>query len=263
MGILNVTPDSFYVESRKQTEADIHARIETILEEGGGIIDVGGYSSRPGGADVSLDEEMERLAPALRILNRHYPDAVWSIDTFRAIIARRCVEDYGAAIINDISGGADAEMFATVARLQTPYILTHTTGTPQTMQQQTAYDNLIVDIRKYFADKVYALELLGVNDIILDVGFGFGKTLEQNYHLLRRLADFALFERPLLVGLSRKSMIYQFLGTTPADSLNGTTALHTLALLGGAHILRVHDVRQAVETVRLVDQYRNGNNPDE
>jgi dihydropteroate synthase len=258
MVILNVTPDSFYAGSRKQTEAAIDARIQTILEEGGRLIDVGGYSSRPGAEDITPEEEMRRLVPALRILSKHYPDAVYSVDTFRAGIARRCVEDYGAAIINDISGGTlDSDMFSAVARLHVPYILVHIAGTPQTMQQHAAYENLTVDIRKYFADKVYELELLGVNDVILDPGFGFGKTLNQNYQLLRRLEDFAVFGLPLLVGLSRKSMIYNLLETTPADSLNGATALHTLALLGGANILRVHDVRAAVETVRLTCKYIN------
>jgi dihydropteroate synthase len=258
MGILNVTPDSFYAGSRKQTEATMDERIHTILAEGGRLIDVGGYSSRPGADDIPPEEEMRRLLPALRILSKHYSDAAYSVDTFRADIARRCVEDYGAAIINDIGGGTlDPDMFAAVARLKVPYILVHTAGAPQTMQQHAAYDNLIVDIRKYFADKVYELDLLGVNDIILDPGFGFGKTLDQNYLLLRRLEDFAFFGRPLLVGLSRKSMIYELLETTPADSLNGTTALHTLALMGGANILRAHDVGAAVETVRLTCKYMN------
>jgi dihydropteroate synthase len=256
MGILNITPDSFHSASRKQTEAAIHDRIETILNEGGRIIDAGGYSSRPGAAGVSPEEEMERLALALRILKTQYPEAIVSVDTFRADIARRAVEEYGAAIINDISGGeADAEMFPALARLRVPYILMHMRGNPQSMQQFTTYDNMIVDIRKYFADKVYELELLGVNDIILDPGFGFSKTLEQNYELMSRLKDFALFDLPLLAGISRKAMIYKLLDTTPDDSLNGTTVLHTLAVLNGVDILRVHDVREAVEVVRIMDKY--------
>jgi dihydropteroate synthase len=258
MGILNVNPDSFHIPSRRQTEAEIHSRIETILEEGGHIIDIGGYSSRPGAAEVTEEEEMRRLASALQIVNAHYPEAIVSVDTFRAGVARRSVEVYGASLINDISGGGlDAGMFRAVADLQVPYILMHMQGDPQTMQQFTGYDNLIVDIRKYFAEKVYELELLGVNDIILDPGFGFSKTLEQNFELMRRLDDFSVFELPLLVGVSRKSMIYKLLDITPENSLNGTTVLNTLALLKGADILRVHDVKAAVETVRLVNTYSN------
>jgi dihydropteroate synthase len=258
MGILNVTPDSFYAGSRKQTEADINKRIEAILQEGGRIIDVGGYSSRPDAADVSPEEETARLAFALRILGRQYPEAIVSVDTFRAGVARRCVEEYGAAIINDIAGGdLDPDMFQTVAGLQVPYIMMHMRGTPQTMQQFTAYDNLVVDIRKYFSEKVYRLEQLGVNDIILDPGFGFSKTIEQNYQLMRHLNDFSIFGLPLLVGISRKAMIYKYLGATPSESLNGTSILNTLALLKGADILRVHDVKEAVEAVKIVYKYNN------
>jgi dihydropteroate synthase len=258
MGILNVTPDSFHVGSRTQTEVEITKRIETILHEGGQLIDIGGYSSRPDADDVSPEEEMARLAFALKILNRHYPDAIVSVDTFRADVARRCVEEYGVAIINDISGGElDAGMFQTVADLQVPYILMHMRGTPQTMQQFTAYDDLIVDIRKYFADKVYRLEQMGVNDIILDPGFGFSKTIEQNYQLMHHLNDFDIFGFPLLVGISRKAMIYKYLDTTPSESLNGTSILNTLALLNGADILRVHDVKEAVEVVKIVSKYTN------
>jgi dihydropteroate synthase len=256
MGILNVTPDSFHAGSRKQTEADIHSRLEAILGEGGRIVDIGGYSSRPAAAEVPEEEEMRRLSLALGIVKAHYPEAVVSVDTFRAGVARRSVEEYGAAIINDISGGElDPGMFRTVAALRTPYILMHMRGAPRTMQQYTRYDHLTADIRAYFANKLYELELLGVNDIILDPGFGFSKTTEQNFELLRSLDEFALFERPLLAGVSRKSMIYETLRITPGDSLNGTTVLNTLALLKGASILRVHDVREAVEAVRLVEQY--------
>lgn len=258
MGILNITPDSFYENSRKQTEAGIAGRVETILEEGGEIIDIGGYSTRPQAAEVSEEEEMARLAFALGIVKRHYPDAAVSVDTFRAGIARRCVEEYGVAIINDISGGElDREMFPTVAALQVPYILMHMRGTPQTMQEHTSYDDLVVDIRKYFAGKIYALQLLGVNDIILDPGFGFSKTTAQNYRLMHHLKEFAIFGLPLLVGISRKGMIYKFLDCTPAESLNGTTVLNTIALLNGAAILRVHDVKAAREAVRLVTNYTN------
>ncbi|MDR1258602.1 MAG: dihydropteroate synthase [Tannerellaceae bacterium] len=256
MGILNVTPDSFYAGSRRQTEADIHNRITSILEEGGRIIDIGGYSSRPSACEVPEEEEMQRVALALQILNRHYPGAIASVDTFRSGVARRSVEVYGAAVINDISGGElDAGMFETIAALQVPYILMHMRGTPQTMQQYVTYDNLLVDVRKYLADKIYKLELLGVNDIIIDPGFGFSKTTEQNFELMRHLDEFAIFGLPLLVGVSRKSMIYKTLGISPGDSLNGSAVMHTLALLKGADILRVHDVREAVEAVRLIEQY--------
>lgn len=255
MGILNVTPDSFYEGSRKQTETDIRNRIEEILQEGGRIIDLGGYSSRPDAQDVSPEEEMERLCLALRILRDEYPKAMVSVDTFRADIARRCVEEYGAAIINDISGGElDAAMFPTIADLHIPYIIMHMRGTPKTMQQHCDYQNLTADILLYFSKKIEQLHLMGVNDIIIDPGFGFSKTLEQNYELMRHLADFSLFEKPLLVGISRKSMIYKLLGGTPTESLNGTTVLNTYALLNGANILRVHDVKAAVEAVRIFKQ---------
>jgi dihydropteroate synthase len=258
MGILNITPDSFYAGSRKQTEADITKRIETILQEGGQIIDIGGYSSRPDADNVSPEEETARLAFALKILNRHYPDAIVSVDTFRADVARRCVEEYGVAIINDIAGGElDSGMFQTVAALQVPYIMMHMRGTPQTMQQFTVYNDLIADIRKYFSDKVYRLEQMGVNDIILDPGFGFSKTVEQNYQLMHHLNDFDIFGFPLLVGISRKAMIYKYLDTTPSESLNGTSILNTLALLNGADILRVHDVKEAAEVVKIVSKYNN------
>lgn len=191
MGILNVTPDSFYAGSRKQTEADIEERIQAILSEGGQIIDIGGYSSRPDAEEVSPEEEMERLAFALKILNAHYPEAVVSVDTFRANVARKCVEDYGVAIINDISGGElDPAMFGTVAGLNVPYIMMHMRGTPQTMQQHTGYTDMMEEIMLYFASKVRELRLLGVNDIILDPGFGFSKTVDQNYLLMNRLQEF-------------------------------------------------------------------------
>ncbi len=258
MGILNVTPDSFYADSRKQTEAAIEERIQAILSEGAQIIDIGGYSSRSDAAEVSPEEEMERLAFALKILNAHYPEAIVSVDTFRAGVARRCVEEYGAAIINDISGGElDPGMFATVAELKVPYIMMHMRGTPQTMQQHTDYADMMEEIMLYFAAKVRELHLLGVSDVILDPGFGFSKTVSQNYQLMGHLKEFEVFGLPLLVGISRKSMIYKFLGGTPAESLNGTTVLNTYALLNGADILRVHDVKAAVEAVKLVSKTVN------
>lgn len=258
MGILNVTPDSFYADSRKQTGAAIEERIQAILSEGAQIIDIGGYSSRPDAAEVSPEEEMERLAFALKILNAHYPEAIVSVDTFRAGVARRCVEEYGAAIINDISGGElNPEMFAAVAELKVPYIMMHMRGTPQTMQQHTDYTDMMEEIMLYFAAKVRELHLLGVSDVILDPGFGFSKTVSQNYQLMGHLKEFEAFGLPLLVGISRKSMIYKFLGGTPAESLNGTTVLNTYALLNGADILRVHDVKAAVEAVKLVSKTVN------
>lgn len=257
MGILNVTPDSFYAGSRKQTEAAIIDRIETILREGASIIDVGGYSSRPDAAEVSETEEMQRLEMALQPLLQHYPDVVVSVDTFRSSVARQCVEKYGVAMINDISGGElDERMFDTVAQLRVPYIMMHMRGTPQTMQQQTDYEDVAADLLKYFSQKLERLFRLGVNDVILDPGFGFSKTLTQNYELMRHLGDFRILGLPLLVGVSRKSMIYKLLETTPEESLNGTTVLHTYALLQGADILRVHDVRAAKEAIRIVQQLK-------
>lgn len=254
MGILNVTPDSFYVGSRMQTEIDITHRIEQIVGEGAGIIDVGAYSSRPNAENVSPAEEMERLRMGLGILRKVQPDAVVSVDTFRADVARMCVEEYGVAIINDIAAGEmDGDMFRTVADLNVPYIMMHMQGTPQNMQQNPHYDNLLKEVFMYFARKVQQLRDLGVKDIILDPGFGFGKTVEHNYELLAHLEEFRIFELPLLAGVSRKSMIYRLLGTTPQEALNGTTVLDTICLLKGADILRVHDVREAVETVKIVE----------
>ena len=253
MGIINVTPDSFYASSRTQTEMALARRVEQVVAEGASILDIGGYSSRPGAADVSPEEEMARLRRGLEVIRRVHPEAVVSVDTFRASVARQCVEEYGVALINDISGGEmDAEMFPTVAALGVPYILMHMQGTPQTMQQAPHYDHLLRDVFLYFARKVQQLRDLGAKDIILDPGFGFGKTMEDNYALLAHLDEFGIFGLPLLVGVSRKSMITRLLGITPDDALNGTTVINTLCLAKGAHILRVHDVRQAVEAVRLV-----------
>ena len=258
MGILNVTPDSFYAGSRTQTEAEIVRRVRQIVSEGAAIIDIGAYSSRPNADNVSSREEMERLRMGLKILFEIQPDAVVSVDTFRADVARMCVEEYGVAIINDIAAGEmDTDMFHTVAALNVPYIMMHMQGTPQSMQQHPHYDNLLEEVLLYFARKVQQLRDLGVKDIILDPGFGFGKTIEHNYELLSHLEDFRIFELPLLVGVSRKSMIYRLLDITPQEALNGTTVLDTICLLKGADILRVHDVKEAVETVRIVQAMRN------
>ena len=258
MGILNVTPDSFYAGSRTQTEAEIVRRVKQIVSEGAAIIDIGAYSSRPNADNVSAREEMERLRMGLKILFEIQPDAVVSVDTFRADVARMCVEEYGVAIINDIAAGEmDANMFHTVAALNVPYIMMHMQGTPQSMQQHPHYDNLLKEVFLYFARKVQQLRDLGVKDIILDPGFGFGKTMEHNYELLSHLEEFRIFELPLLVGVSRKSMIYRLLDITPQEALNGTTVLDPICLLKGADILRVHDVKEAVETVRIVQAMRN------
>ncbi|MGI6881927.1 dihydropteroate synthase [Bacteroides sp. KG123] len=261
MGILNVTPDSFYSVSRMQTEEEIARRAEQILAEGAGIIDIGAYSSRPDAADVSAREEMERLRFGLTVLRKTCPDAVVSVDTFRADVARMCVEEYGAAIINDIAAGEmDAGMFDTVAQLNVPYIMMHMQGTPQNMQQHPHYDNLLKEVFQYFARKVQQLRELGVKDIILDPGFGFGKTLEHNYELLAHLEEFRVFGLPLLAGVSRKSMIYRLLGGMPQEALNGTTVLDTICLLKGADIIRVHDVKEAVETVKIVEAMKKHTN---
>lgn len=259
MGILNATPDSFYAGSRTQTEAEIAARVHQIVDEGAGIIDVGAYSSRPGADDVPAEEEARRLRHALDIVRREAPDAIISVDTFRADVAKMCIEEGGAHIINDISGGTlDKNMFRTVARLRVPYILMHIQGEPHTMQQAPHYDNLEQEVFLFLSQRVDQLRQLGVADIILDPGFGFGKTLAHNYELMNCLEDFREFDLPLLVGISRKSMIYKLLGTTPAEALGGTIALNTIALMKGAHILRVHDVRAAVETVRIVETMKTG-----
>lgn len=253
MGILNVTPDSFYAESRTSDEEHIAARVQQLMDDGADMIDIGGYSSRPGADDVSPEEEMNRLRRGLRVVRRLYPEVPISVDTFRADVARMCVEKEGADIINDISGGMmDRQMFRTVARLGVPYILMHMQGTPDTMQQAPHYDNLRREVMLYFAERIDRLCQMGAKDIIVDPGFGFGKTLEHNYELFHHLDDFNLFNLPLLVGISRKSMIYKLLGGTPQTSLNGTTVLNTIALMKGAHILRVHDVKEAVEAKRIV-----------
>lgn len=252
MGILNITPDSFYADSRTQSEEEIAARLTRLTEEGADMIDIGAYSSRPGADDVPEEEEMARLRLGLSVTRRLFPDIPVSVDTFRADVAKMAVEECGADIVNDISGGEmDKRMFRTVARLGVPYVLMHMQGTPDTMQQAPHYDNLRQEVMCYFAERIDRLCQMGAKDIIVDPGFGFGKTLEHNYELMAHLEDFHAFHMPVLVGISRKSMIYKLLGGTPQSSLNGTTVLHTMALLKGAHILRVHDVKQAVEAKQI------------
>lgn len=255
MGILNITPDSFFDGGKYFSESDkIKARIDQILTEGGKIIDIGAYSSRPGADDVSEDEEYRRLARAFDVIAANYSDLTISVDTFRSGIARKAVLEFGADIINDISAGEiDKNMFTTVAELNVPYILMHMQGRPADMQDSPTYADVVEDIVLYLSRKVMELRQLGVKDIIIDPGFGFGKTLEQNYALLNRLEAFDVFELPLLVGISRKSMIYKLLNKTPHESLNGTTVLNTLALTKGASILRVHDVKEAVECVTIFE----------
>ena len=252
MGILNVTPDSIYSDSRTPDEAHITDRVRQMMDEGADMIDIGGYSSRPGADDVTPEEEMDRLRRGLRIVRELYPEVPVSVDTFRADVARMCIEEEGADIINDISGGMmDRQMFRTVARLGVPYILMHMQGTPATMQVAPHYDNLRREVMLYFAERIDRLCQMGAKDIIVDPGFGFGKTLEHNYELMNHLDDFAVFNLPLLVGISRKSMIYKLTGGTPQTSLNGTTVLNTISLVKGAHILRVHDVKAAAEAKQI------------
>lgn len=253
MGILNVTPDSFFAESRTPDDEHIAQRVKRLMDDGADMIDIGGYSSRPGADDVSEEEEMDRLRRGLRIIRQLYPEVPVSVDTFRANVARMCIEEEGADIINDISGGMmDRQMFKTVARLGAPYIMMHMQGTPDTMQLAPHYDNLRREVMLYFAQRIDRLCQMGAKDIIVDPGFGFGKTVEHNYELMEHLEDFHIFHLPLLVGISRKSMIYKLLGGTPQTALNGTTVLNTISLLKGAHILRVHDVKEAVEAKRIV-----------
>lgn len=253
MGILNLTPDSFYDGGRYKDEAAVLTQVERMCAAGAAFIDIGAYSSRPGGAHVSEDEELKRLLPLLEVVVKHFPEIAISIDTFRSKVAAESLER-GAALINDITAGSlDSAMLSTVARYQVPYIAMHLKGTPQTMQNEAVYTDLIQEMHRYFSEKIREATAKKINDLIIDPGFGFAKTVEHNYTLLHHLDLFQIFKVPLLVGLSRKSMIYKTLKTSPQDALNGTTALHTIALLKGAHILRVHDVKEAVECVTLVE----------
>lgn len=252
MGILNITPDSFYKGSRYTNDEDIIKAAARMIEDGADILDIGGYSSRPGAVDIPVDEEGRRVLKAIKIILREFSDAVISIDTFRAEIAREAVAGCGAQIINDISGGdADAEMFGIVEKLNVPYILMHMQGIPRTMQQNPVYDDVVADILKWFGERIFKLHSVGVKDIIIDPGFGFGKTTEQNFEILQRLGDFSITGLPLLTGMSRKSMVWKTLGLSADEALNGTTVLNTIALLKGADILRVHDVKEAVQAIKL------------
>lgn len=258
MGIVNVTPDSFFAGSRIDGAKALGERLDTLVREGAALADLGAYSSRPGAEEVNPEEERRRLRPALQILRDEYPDLPVSVDTFRSDVARMAVEEYGASMINDISGGGlDPAMYRTMAELQVPYILMHMKGDAKTMQQQASYSDVTLEVIDYFAQRVGQLLELGVHDIILDPGFGFSKTTAQNYELLAQIGSLVeAFTQPLLVGVSRKSMIYRPLGISPEEALNGTTFLHALALERGAKILRVHDVRPAVEAVQLYKELR-------
>jgi len=257
MGILNITPDSFYKRSRYNTDAEIVKAAATMLEEGADILDVGGYSSRPGAKDITIEEESERVLRAIRLINRKFPDSIISVDTFRANVAMEAVSDCGAKLINDISGGeGDPGMFKTIEKLNVPYILMHMKGAPVTMQDNPVYDDIIADILRWFGEKIFKLKSAGIKDIIIDPGIGFGKTTDQNFELLRSMSEFSITGLPLLVGLSRKGMIWKTLDITPDDALNGTTALNAVALMNGADILRVHDVKEAVQTIKLINKLK-------
>ena len=260
MGVLNVTPDSFHSDSRAMDEGAIAARAAKLVAEGVDIIDVGAFSTRPGASEVSEDEEIARLSKALPLVKAIAQKALVSVDTFRARVARKCVEDFGVDIINDVSGGnLDDSMFETVAELQVPYVLGHMRGTVSDMMEFTDYENVVRDVLSELGDRLQQLALLGVNDVIIDPGFGFSKTLEQNYALLHDLKLLQLFHRPILVGFSRKSMITKLLGIKSDEALNGTTVLNTLALDRGASILRVHDVLEAKQTVALWHKVQSAN----
>ena len=255
MGIVNVTPDSFFAASRVDGDG-LLSRVAVMIDEGADILDIGGYSTRPGAAEVSADEELARLLPAVNRVREAYPDAIISVDTFRADVARKCVEA-GADIINDIGGGdLDPDMFATVADLKVPYVLMHMRGTPADMQSRTDYDDVAADVLRDLAFKTDRLHQMGVCDVIVDPGFGFAKNVDQNFRLLASLRAFRSLGSAVLAGLSRKTMVWKELGITPDEALNGTTAVNMIALLNGADILRVHDVKEAVQTVRLFEAYR-------
>ena len=257
MGILNITPDSFFDGGKYKNETAIISQVNKMLVEGATFIDIGAYSSRPGAKHISEQEELERILPVVKLLVKEFPKILISIDTFRSNIAKKCIAN-GASIINDISTGSmDAAMFKTIATLQVPYIIMHMQGTPQNMQTNPTYKNVVQDILHYFSEKIYNLRALGVNDIIADVGFGFGKTLEHNYTLLKNLDIFKNLEIPTLTGISRKSMLYKPLAISPEKALNATTTANTIALLKGTNILRVHDVKEALESVKIVELLNN------
>ncbi|MBF6608358.1 MAG: dihydropteroate synthase, partial [Flavobacterium sp.] len=251
MGILNVTPDSFYDGGVYRSDNEILNQAEKLLSEGATFLDIGAYSSKPSAAEVTEKQEIARIVPVIELITKEFPKALISVDTFRSEVAKNCVE-HGAALINDISAGKlDANMMATVAKLRVPYIMMHMRGTPQTMQTYTNYNNIITELIYYFSERIATARALGISDLIVDPGFGFAKTTEQNFQILRNLADFQIHDLPILAGLSRKSMIYKTLDNSPLDALNGTSVLNMIALQNGASILRVHDVKEAIECIRL------------
>jgi dihydropteroate synthase len=257
MGILNITPDSFYPGSRYNSEAEIIKAAVKMAEDGADIIDVGGYSSRPGAKDISPEDESGRVLKAIRLIRNELPDVIISVDTFRSEIAREAIESCGADMINDISGGeADINMFAIVCKLNVPYILMHMKGTPETMQNNPVYEDVVAEILRWFGERIHRLRAAGLKDIIIDPGFGFGKTTDHNFELLRRLGDFSVTGLPLMLGISRKGMIWKTLEISASEALNGTTALNAIALQNGADILRVHDVKEAVETIKLIEKLK-------
>jgi dihydropteroate synthase len=252
MGIINVTPDSFYDGGKMTDEKVLLASVEKMVNDGVSILDIGGVSTKPGALQVSTKTELERLLPAVVAIRKNFPAIPISIDTFRSWVAVRIIDEIGPIMVNDISGGSlDSNMFETIGKLKVPYILSHIQGTPSTMQDNPQYEDVIKEISTYFSERVKRLSKLGVEDIIIDPGFGFGKNLDHNYELLNRLDSFKVFQLPVMVGLSRKSMIWNALEITPETSLNGTTVANTLAIMGGADILRVHDVKEAVEVVKI------------
>jgi dihydropteroate synthase len=257
MGVLNLTPDSFYDGGKHKDEKGILLHVEKMLNEGATFIDMGAYSSRPGADDISVEEEKKRLLPILEKVLNHFPDALVSIDTFRASIAQEALA-YGASMINDISAGKlDDKMLACIADAQVPYIMMHMKGTPQTMKEQCVYENLITEVQFYFSERIAAARALGIRDVLIDLGFGFAKNIQQNYQLLKHLSLFSIHGVPILTGVSRKSMIYKVLENTPQEALNGTSVLNTIALLNGSHLLRVHDVKEANEAIQLVQQLKD------
>lgn len=254
MGILNVTPDSFFDGGKYKGEASVLNQVDKMLNEGATFIDVGAYSSRPGAKEVDEDTELKRITPIVSLIINKFPDVILSIDTFRSNVAKACIEN-GAAIVNDISAGLhDDNMLSTVAKLNVPYIMMHMRGTPKNMQQQTDYKDILKEVLFYFSERLSAAKALGVKDIIIDPGFGFAKNLEQNFELLKQMEVMSIIEHPLIAGISRKSMIYKTLDVTADQALNGTTALHMACLQKGAKILRVHDVKEAVECTKLYEQ---------
>ena len=261
MGILNVTPDSFYDGGKFLSDADLLKQAEKLLTEGADFLDIGGYSTRPGAEEISIDEEIRRSVGAIKTVLKHFPDALISIDSFRAEVARIAVAE-GAIMVNDVSGGElDASMFEVVSSLNVPYVLMHMRGNPKTMTKLTEYDDVVKTVINFLHPKIHQLTQLGVNDIIVDPGFGFAKTREQNFEMLQKLDHFSILEKPLLLGLSRKSMVWRTLNIDPKDALNGSTALHTISLMKGASILRVHDVKECVEVVTLVNELRKSTQP--